>query len=178
MNPDLSTTRKSLIRDVLLLQVKLLLGAARDLAVAPVTLAAALLDLIWLQRQPPRFFQQVLRLGERSDEWIDVWSAGRHDSEQRGPVDSILASVEEVVRDPKVGAHRARVLKRWAERQMRTRMRPGASAASRAEGKPNPDTSVLSPSGTPTPPPARASTPSPPNPPSSDKARDKHEGEG
>ena len=118
MNPDLSTTRKSLIRDVLLLQVKLLIGAARDLAVVPVTLAAALLDLILSKTQPPRFFHQVLRLGERSDEWIDVWSAARHESEQRGPVDSILASVEEVVRDPKVGAHRARVLKRWAERQM------------------------------------------------------------
>jgi len=118
MNSDLKETRNQLIRDALLLQVKLLIGAARDLAVVPVTLAAALLDLILSKSQPPRFFHQVLRLGERSDEWIDVWSAARHQSEQRGPVDSILASVEEVVRDPKVGAYRARVLKRWAERQM------------------------------------------------------------
>jgi len=116
---DQKATRNQLIRDVLLLQVKLLIGAARDLAVVPVTLAAALLDLILSKSQPPRFFHQVLRLGERSDEWIDVWSAARHGSEQRGPVDSILASVEEVVRDPKVGAYRARVLKRWAERQMK-----------------------------------------------------------
>jgi hypothetical protein len=115
---DQKATRNQLIRDVLLLQVKLLIGAARDLAVVPVTLAAALLDLILSKSQPPRFFHHVLRLGERSDEWIDVWSAARHESEQRGPVDSILASVEEVVRDPKVGAYRARVLKRWAERQM------------------------------------------------------------
>ena len=115
---DQKATRNQLIRDVLLLQVKLLIGAARDLAVVPVTLAAALLDLILSKSQSPRFFHHVLRLGERSDEWIDVWSAARHESEQRGPVDSILASVEEVVRDPKVGAYRARVLKRWAERQM------------------------------------------------------------
>ena len=125
MNSDQKAIRNQLIRDVLLLQVKLLIGAARDLAVVPVTLAAALLDLILSKSQPPRFFHQVLRLGERSDEWIDVWSAARHGSEQRGPVDSILASVEEVVRDPKVGAYRARVLKRWAERQMkRARQRP------------------------------------------------------
>lgn len=131
MNTELKATRNQLIRDVLLLQVKLLIGAARDLAVVPVTLAAALLDLILSKNQAPRFFHQVLRLGERSDQWIDVWSAARHESEQRGPVDSILASVEEVVRDPKVGAQRARVLKRWAERQMaRARKRIGPDAAS------------------------------------------------
>jgi len=150
MDSELKSTRTALIRDVLVLQVKLLLGAARDLAVVPVTLAAALLDLIWLKRQPPRFFHQVLRLGERSDHYIDVWSAGRSkDAPQRGNVDALLSSVEEVVRDPKVGAHRARVLKRWAERQMRTRLRPGVTVGPRDEGKPE----------------SQAPTPSPPNPP-------------
>jgi hypothetical protein len=128
MTSDLKTTRSRLIRDVLLLQVKLLLGAARDLAVVPVTLAAALLDLILSRSQPPRFFQQVLRLGERSDQWIGVWSAAHgKDEPQRGNVDALMASVEEVVRDPKVGAYRARVLKRWAERQVtraRQRIKP------------------------------------------------------
>jgi len=140
MNSEQKATRNQLIRDVLLLQVKLLIGAARDLAVVPVTLAAALLDLILSKSQAPRFFHQVLRLGERSDEWIDVWSAARHESEQRGPVDSILASVEEVVRDPKVGAHRARVLKRWAERQMgraRQRIKTEAPGSDIAEAKPD-----------------------------------------
>lgn len=132
------SARYALIRDVLQLQLKLLLGAARDLAVVPVTLAAALLDLILSKNQPPRFFHQVLRLGERSDHWIDVWSAARDEDSQRGPVDSILASVEEVVRDPKVGAHRARVLKRWAERQMtRARQRVGSDATPRDDGKPD-----------------------------------------
>jgi hypothetical protein len=119
MQSDLASTRRSLIRDVIILQFKLLLGAARDLALTPVTLTAAAIDLILSRRQPPRYFHRVLRLGERSEQWIDTWSAGRSDDEpQRANVDSLLASVEEVVRDPKVGAYRARVLKRWAERQM------------------------------------------------------------
>lgn len=140
MNDDLSATRKTLIRDVVILQFKLLLGAARDLALTPVTLAAAMLDLIWSRRQAPRYFHQVLRLGERSDKWIDVWSAARTDEgPQRGNVDALLASVEEVVRDPKVGAYRARVLKRWAERQVtRARKRIGADAAATdPENKPD-----------------------------------------
>jgi hypothetical protein len=143
MNSEQKATRNQLIRDVLLLQVKLLIGAARDLAVVPVTLAAALLDLILSKSQPPRFFHQVLRMGERSDQWIDVWSAARHESEQRGPVDSILASVEEVVRDPKVGAHRARVLKRWAERQMtraRQRVKTDSPSTDIVETKPDQNT--------------------------------------
>ena len=129
--PDLSATRKTLIRDVVILQFKLLLGAARDLALTPVTLAAALLDLVWSKRQAPRYFHLVLRLGEQSDKGIDVWSAARHgETPQRGNVDALLASVEEVVRDPKVGAYRARVLKRWAERQVsRARKRIGTDAA-------------------------------------------------
>jgi len=141
MNPDLSTTRKTLIRDVVILQFKLLLGAARDLAVVPVTLTAAAIDLILSRRQAPRYFQQVLRFGEHSDTWIDVWSAGRGKAEpQRGNVDALLVSVEEVVRDPKVGAYRARVLKRWAERQItRARQRgkleesPGDTAPPKPE---------------------------------------------
>ena len=118
-NADLPATRKALVRDVLVLQLKLLLGAARDLALTPVTLAAAALDLILSGRQEPRYFHAVLRIGEQSDHWIDTWSAGRKgEPGQRANVDALLASVEEVVRDPKVGAHRARVLKRWAERQV------------------------------------------------------------
>lgn len=129
-NPDLSTTRKQLIRDVLVLQVKLLLGAARDLALTPVTLTAAALDLIRSRQHPPFFFHWILRLGERSERWIDTWSAGRQDDEpQRRNVDALLNSVEEIVRDPKVGAYRARVLKRWAERQVsRARQRIGSDA--------------------------------------------------
>jgi hypothetical protein len=131
MDTELKATRKALIRDVLLLQLKLLLGAARDLALTPVTLTAALLDLIWSRRQEPRWFHEVLRFGQKTDEWIDVWSAGRRDeAPPRGNVDAILTSVEQIVRDPKVGAYRARVLKRWAERQVsRARKRIGNDAA-------------------------------------------------
>jgi len=108
-----------LIRAVAMLQVKLLLGAARDLALSPLTLGAALLDLVLLKSHEPRFFRAVLRIGERTEDWIDLWSGARHpDSPPRENVDALLARVEEVVRDPQTGARRARVLKRWAERQM------------------------------------------------------------
>ncbi len=50
----------------------------------------------------------------------------------RENVDTLLARVEEVVRDPQTGARRARVLKRWAERQMaRARQRATDEVATR-----------------------------------------------
>jgi len=140
MEPDLASTRRTLVRDVLMLQVKLLLGAARDLALTPITLAAAAIDLALSRRQAPRYFHQVLRLGERSDHFIDVWSAIRDkDAPQRTNVDTLLASVEEVVRDPKVGAHRARVLKRWAERQMSRARQRVANEAPKLEDERKPE---------------------------------------
>jgi hypothetical protein len=124
-----------------MLQLKLLLAALRDQALRPHALAAALLDLVLLKAQPPRFFRKVLRLGHWSDGWIDLWAGGEDgDAPRRENVDALLARVEEVVRDPHTGARRARVLKRWAERQLaRARQRaaiqlPAPSPTSRGDG--------------------------------------------
>jgi hypothetical protein len=119
MNSERSRPAIALIKSVAVLQLKVLLGAARDLAISPLAWAAALADLVLLKSQEPRFFRSVLRMGEHSDHWIDVWSGGRDaDAPKRENVDALITRVEEVVRDPQVGARQARVLKRWAERQL------------------------------------------------------------
>ncbi len=119
MSTNATPDTRGLTRKILILQLKLLIEAARDLALSPLTLAAGLLDLALANRQTPRYFEQISRFGQRSDEWIDLWAAGRPGQEvQAGSVDALLASVEQVVSDPQSGARKARVLKRWAERQL------------------------------------------------------------
>jgi hypothetical protein len=127
MTDETKRKAKPLIRAVAILQLKLLLGAGRDLVLIPIALAAALWDLIRLKTQEPRHFRQVMTIGERTDRWIDVWYAN-HDqtAEPRENVDALLVRVEEVVRNREEGARQARVLKRWAERQI-TRARERAS---------------------------------------------------
>jgi hypothetical protein len=111
--------RTALIRGVLMLAPKLLLGAGRDLVLIPLAVTAAALDLAMLRQQSPRHFRRVLQLGEHTDRWIDMWSGARDPQEgQRENVDALLARVEQVVRDPQTGARKARILKRWAERQV------------------------------------------------------------
>ena len=120
MSAELKQKRWRLVRMVVLLQLKLGLSALRDLVLIPVALIAALFDFVRLREFEPRFFRHVLHLGERSDRYIDVWYH-EHDDPNATPrenVDALLARVETVVRDREQGARQARVLKRWAERQM------------------------------------------------------------
>lgn len=133
MKTKAKSEARVLIRAVGVLQLKLLVGALRDLVFSPITLAAAALDLILLKKQQPRFFRQALRVAEHTDDWIDVWSHGRGaEGPSRENFDMLLARVEEVVRDPQTGARRARVLKRWAERQIaRARQRAAQQMAAR-----------------------------------------------
>jgi len=118
MANELNRKRGPLIRAVIVLQLKLALSALRDLVLIPVALGAALLDFVRLREYEPRFFRSVLRLGEHSDRWIDVWYHKDPAEAPRENVDALLTRVEQVVRDREEGARQARVLKRWAERQM------------------------------------------------------------
>ena len=103
MDKEQKQTATQLIKAVAILQLKVLLGAARDLAVGPAAIAAALVDLVLLKEQKPRFFAMVLKFGEQSDRYIDVWSGARDaDEDPRENVDALIARVETVVRDPEV----------------------------------------------------------------------------
>jgi len=124
--------RGPLIRAVAILQLKLALSALRDLVLIPLALIAALLDFLRMSAHEPRFFRSVLRLGEHSDRWIDMWYHTDPDAAPRENVDALLTRVELVVRDREQGARQARVLRRWAERQMqRARQKAGEQVATR-----------------------------------------------
>lgn len=112
-----------LARDVLGFQVKLLIDALRDVVTSPLALVAAGLDLLMLKWQPPRYFRGVLRLGRRSEDWIDLWSTAYDQHTQPENVDAVLNSVQALLRDPRSGARKAKVLRRWAERELKRRVR-------------------------------------------------------
>lgn len=112
-----------LARDVIGFQLKLLLDTARDLITSPIALVAAALDLLLMRQQSPRYFRGVLRLGKRSEEWIDLWASAFEDRTQPETVDAVINKVEALLRDPRSGARKARVLRRWAERELARRQR-------------------------------------------------------
>jgi hypothetical protein len=71
----INRTRWVILRDLLIFQLKLLLDGAKDLVLAPVSLVAAALDVLWPGARPGHRFYAVMRAGERYDRWLSLFSA-------------------------------------------------------------------------------------------------------
>lgn len=99
-------TRWHFIRDVLVFQLKLIVGNLQNFVLVPVSLFAAFLDLFIKGEREGEKFYWVMNWGRRTDEMIDVYSAigGYHPhGEDEHPLvknlsmDALLAQVEGVI---------------------------------------------------------------------------------
>ena len=99
--------RWTLIRDVAVFQVKLLFDGFRDLLLLPVSLIAGIVSLVRGGVRPGPEFYDLLRVGHRSERWINLFGAA---SRVHGPaadddkfpiedVDKIVSRVEAFVVD-------------------------------------------------------------------------------
>jgi hypothetical protein len=98
--------RQVLIRDLAVLQVKLLADGVKDVVLVQLALAAAVLDLLVGGRKRGRFFYPLLRVSERFDLWLNLHSAaeaaaGRSREGLMAPTprgaDSLLSKIESLV---------------------------------------------------------------------------------
>jgi hypothetical protein len=98
-----SGERWRFLRDVMVFQLKLFLDNVRDFALVPISLVAALIDLVYKGEREGALFYKVLRWGAHSEEVIDVYSAIEHHpagSFKVNPaytVDAVIARLEGVV---------------------------------------------------------------------------------
>ncbi len=96
-----SNERWKFFRDVLVFQLKMFLDNVRDFALMPVSLIAALIDLIFKGKRHGSLFYQVLRWGAHSEEVINVYSAiATHERPEVNPnytVDAVIAQLEDVL---------------------------------------------------------------------------------
>jgi hypothetical protein len=88
------------IRDVLVLQLKLLLGNVHNFILIPATMAAAALDLLFKSGEHGSRFYRVLDWGRRAEEAIGLYSA--LDRQEQGlkrdfTVDAVVSQVEAAV---------------------------------------------------------------------------------
>jgi hypothetical protein len=68
-------TRGMFVRDVFVLQIKLLLGNLHNFVLIPLTLTAAALDLVFKSGRHGSRFYRVLDWGRQAEEAIDLYSA-------------------------------------------------------------------------------------------------------
>ncbi|NIR43818.1 MAG: hypothetical protein GWN99_07660 [Gemmatimonadetes bacterium] len=64
-----------IFRDLLLFQLKLFLDGLIDLALSPLSVVAAGIDIFFGGARRGRLFYTILRLGERADRWLNLYEA-------------------------------------------------------------------------------------------------------
>ena len=99
--------RWTLIRDILVLQVKLLVDGLRDLVLVPISLVVGIISLLKAGNTSGGEFYELLRVGRRSERWINLFGAaervyGPAIDEDRFPaedIDEMVSRVESFVVD-------------------------------------------------------------------------------
>ena len=90
--------RWQFFRDVLVFQVKLALDAMRDVILVPISIGAALLDLVSSGKRTGQRFYRVFAMGKRTDIWINLFDTyGNSDESPEAAnttVDSLVAQLE------------------------------------------------------------------------------------
>ncbi len=86
-------SRAGLLWAVLVFQAKLVVDGLRDVILVPVSLFAALFGLIAGGDEPDKFFHQVLKLGRRSEIWINLFGHRSH----RGTSDALIDPLKDRV---------------------------------------------------------------------------------
>ena len=72
---DQPTDRWTLLRDIAVLQVKLVIDGLRDLILVPVSLIAGIISLVKSGDEPATEFYDLLKMGRRSERWINLFGA-------------------------------------------------------------------------------------------------------
>ncbi len=93
--------RWTLIRDVAVFQIKLLFDGFRDLLLLPISLITGIVSLVKGGREPSSEFYDLLRIGRRSERWINLFGAASHlhgppSDEDRFPVEDVDEMVSRV----------------------------------------------------------------------------------
>lgn len=84
MNQPDGVRPSALIRDFILLHVKLVLDGVLGLAILWLSWPAAIADLVFLSRKDRgRYFYGLLRFGERVDLWLNLYGPARNAEHNR-----------------------------------------------------------------------------------------------
>ncbi len=99
MESTAGRSRRVLLRDFLIFQLKLVLDSLKDLFLLQISVVAVVFDLLFGRRGRPLLFYDVLRLSERFDLWLNLHGA----AEEAGGADDGLFGASDSGADSLVG---------------------------------------------------------------------------
>ena len=97
MTKDKPKTRGQLLRQILVFQFKLAMDGLRDLLLSPISIVAALAGILTKHPDPSRYFNRLLELGHRSDQWINLFNTHPQDNDS-STADDFVREAESIVR--------------------------------------------------------------------------------
>lgn len=91
----------ALAREAAVLQIKLIVDGFRDAALIPISLVAAIIGIFRGGEDADREFREVLKLGRRTERWINLFGYHRPYSRSHpaGSMDTLIDTVEDVLRE-------------------------------------------------------------------------------
>jgi hypothetical protein len=99
-----SVSRWVIVRDLLLFQLKLFLDGVIDVTLAPLSIGAAIVEILFGGEKRGRLFYAILRFGERADLWLNLYGASRRaDADglfggSKAGSDTLLGEIEQRIR--------------------------------------------------------------------------------
>ncbi|WP_339721165.1 hypothetical protein [uncultured Paraglaciecola sp.] len=101
--------RWPLIRQGIVFQFKLGLDALRDILMSPVSIVLIIVDVVMANNQQQSYFNRLMRLGKKSDHWINLFAVdspkGKSDDIKESAdsnVDYWITKIETVVKEQQV----------------------------------------------------------------------------
>lgn len=106
MESATGTSKRVLIRDLMIFWLKLLIDGLKDVVLFQIAFGAAVFDILFGRAGRPLLFYNVLRLSERFDLWINLYGAtGAAEASgdglfgaSRAGSNSLLGRLEQLVR--------------------------------------------------------------------------------
>jgi hypothetical protein len=74
---QVGASRWVIVRDLALFQLKLFLDGVIDVTLAPLSIAAAIVEILFGGENRGRLFYAILRFGEKADLWLNLYGASR-----------------------------------------------------------------------------------------------------
>lgn len=107
INSDGRSSRWTLIRDIAVLQIKLVVDGLRDFILVPISLLAGIISLVKSDSSSGSEFYELLRAGKKSERWINLFGAAdrmstpenEHDRVPDEDIDSMVSRVESFIVD-------------------------------------------------------------------------------
>ena len=96
-----TSKRGALVREAVVFQFKLMADGFRDLVLLPVSMIAAAVGLLRGGDEPEREFNQVLEVGRKSEQWINLF--GQHETQQEAnavaSIDALIDRLEKTLKE-------------------------------------------------------------------------------